>query len=783
MNRVRDRIPNVLRRPEQGWSSLVLLMGILVLLAVSVTDARLYALGDADPGAALVVMMIAAGLLGYVLARSSLGVVRSHLLGATVGASLLLLFTGSALQPDIGLVPTSLDQLGDTMVLLNLQVVDDLEAMRLEENPVLAVVPFLILGGICWTTAQFSTFSVFRYVRGGPAVMATGAVLFLNIGLRSFVGEADRLSPLLQLALFSALAMLLLMRLQLTHQGYQWARRHIADTGEVARLFLRTGTAFVIIAVVGASTLTITATTKVDPPSTDQFDDVLNDLGSQIADWLPAIGVPPKSDQPTSIPDSLTVQNRWDEPQGVAFRARVPGGLAGNYWFLNARAQFDGWTWRDDVDSQVSAAANARFGRERRSTLGKVELEGIEVIIEGFDRTKNVLSPASPYLVSAATFINSTDGGDNVANLEFQNDSTVVDEYSVSALAWAYDDSPRALTAADLMQAEGDDADPRYLQGAGSDEASGERTRRLADRIERNHDTRYERVVAVQNRLRGMAYSTDLGSLCADGSLNIPECLLEHEQGFCQYYASTMVMVLREMDIPARLVEGYLPGVQQEEDGFLQVDRVAFHAWVEAYFPGFGWIRFDPTPPTQQLLDAGSQGTEFDQGEEPPDSRPTFGLESFGPDDSLGPEITEEPVPEEGCLDCEPPDDGAVIALIVGGGIAGLLLVSVFGLLFYRLRRLPGGNGALAYSGIVSLATRLGYGPHPAQTEYEYASSLGETLPTVRDDLYVVADSRVQTTYGRQLLDAGRQSQLRRAYSRIRTALLRLSIGRRHSSD
>jgi hypothetical protein len=387
----------------------------------------------------------------------------------------------------------------------------------------------------------------------------------------------------------------------------------------------------------------------------------------------------------------------------------------------------------------------------------------------------------SPTEISADAVITTVDAGDSVGEIEFKSDSRVIVDYDVVARAWAYDGSESALTARELNAAEGKDDGwlrPRYTQGAGSDRSSGPKTRQLASTIERRHETRYERALAVQNRLRNMKYSTNLGSLCED--LNVPECTLTFEEGFCQYYASTMVMVLREMDIPSRIVQGYLPG-EPQSDGSLLVEQVAFHAWVEVHFPDIGWIRFDPTPGTS-LAELGSQGTDFAPGEEDGGAGPgSTPAPPRGPEESFGPEPTEEPV-EPGCVDCPPDEDqGALIGLIIGGGLTGLLLVGLVGLLLYRLRRLPGGSGALAYSGIVSLATRLGYGPHPSQTEYEYASSLADTLPSVREDLYVVADSRVETTYGRHVLDAGRQGQVRRAYRRIRTALLRLSLGRRRS--
>ena len=110
--------------------------------------------------------------------------------------------------------------------------------------------------------------------------------------------------------------------------------------------------------------------------------------------------------------------------------------------------------------------------------------------------------------------------------------------------------------------------------------------------------------------------------------------------------------------------------------------------------------------------------------------------------------------------------------------IIGLFATVLSVLLLFRLRRLPEGDDSLAYRGIVSLATRLGYGPHPSQTEYEYADTLSEVIPTVRDDLHVVADARVETAYGQRKIGSERKGVLRSAYARIRTALLRLSLRR-----
>jgi len=72
------------------------------------------------------------------------------------------------------------------------------------------------------------------------------------------------------------------------------------------------------------------------------------------------------------------------------------------------------------------------------------------------------------------------------------------------------------------------------------------------------------------------------------------ECFARFRQGYCQYYATTMAILLRERGIPTRLVAGFLPGTR-DAGVFETVPFSAAHAWVEVYFPGYGWVEFDPT--------------------------------------------------------------------------------------------------------------------------------------------------------------------------------------------
>ena len=91
-------------------------------------------------------------------------------------------------------------------------------------------------------------------------------------------------------------------------------------------------------------------------------------------------------------------------------------------------------------------------------------------------------------------------------------------------------------------------------------------------------------------------YDTDVSDL--ECTMSQVECLARHKRGYCLHYASTMAMLLRAANpdnpIPTRLVEGFLPGARVGSTETV-ANRQA-HAWVEVYFPGFGWMPFDPTP-------------------------------------------------------------------------------------------------------------------------------------------------------------------------------------------
>lgn len=778
----RRRRPFALTTPEQGWSSLLLLLGMLVLLGVSLADSHPLDLPKYGPlSGTLPVVMVAGGLIGYLLARSGLGVVRAHVLGAAVAAVMLLWITGAALLQRSPL-PTDLEGISERIARVWMQLDTDIELLIADQITTSTVTVYLVLAALCWTTAQFGAFSVFRYDRGGPAVMAVGTILFLNVGLGSLQAQEELLPVLPVLALFAGQALLLLMRLQLVQQRYAWARRHISDTREVSQLFMRTGVVFVIIAVVGTSSLTAWATIDAQDVNVDAIDEPLQDVVEQLSDLFAFIGVPTGEDVPQPLGVNTRLSERWEPGEGTAFIAEVPGGLYGNYWWGKADNVYDYanglWRTRPTGSQDVVEAGGQLRPSDAAHAGGRNRVQATLTIGDSPYARANLYRPPDADSSETHALRVRVTRGRGVSDMEYL---AALDEgTAVRVTAFVRDYRPETddLTA-NLLRSTAGTPYPKwvtddYLHGWDDPVIVGPRTQAMADRISSERgSTPYDWASKVQDELRRMDYKTDILGRCDEFGGVFTECLLAIREGFCQQYATTMVMLMRAMRVPARFVTGYLPG-EPDERGRLEVEQRALHNWVEVYFPEEGWIRFDPTPGIR----FGQVPTQLREGELP----------------GQGPSPTDEPLDEEfiGDLDTPPPtlepdDAGGVVPADPSGGngtgvfislaaFVGLLVAVVSVMLLYRLRRLPDGDDNLAYLGIVSLATRLGYGPRPSQTEYEYASELSKTIPNVRADIYVVTDAQVQTSYGLRGLDRERRGLLRTAYARIRTALLRLSL-------
>jgi len=118
----------------------------------------------------------------------------------------------------------------------------------------------------------------------------------------------------------------------------------------------------------------------------------------------------------------------------------------------------------------------------------------------------------------------------------------------------------------------------------------------LAKEITARAQTPYDKTITIETYLRSrFTYTLNLTGKPGDDPL--AHFLFETHAGHCEYFASAMAIMLRTLGIPTREVNGFLPGEYNDlgEDYIVRASDA--HSWVEVYFPGTGWMTFDPTPP------------------------------------------------------------------------------------------------------------------------------------------------------------------------------------------
>jgi transglutaminase-like putative cysteine protease len=282
----------------------------------------------------------------------------------------------------------------------------------------------------------------------------------------------------------------------------------------------------------------------------------------------------------------------------------------------------------------------------------------------------------------------------------------------------------------------------------------------LAQTLTQDLETPYEKAVAIRDYLRTLEYTLDIETP-PDGTDGVDYFLFEQEEGYCQYFASAMAVLLRASGVPSRMVAGYGPGEQQYDPGDImgrgpdawQDLRQTFvvrnsHSWVEVFFPGHGWISFEPTP-VRPIIARG----EF----------------VFPPQDTGGDGSTVEP-------------DGAETGSPWNARLLGIPLgLALFGaMVWLGWRRLLGhvSEPRVAYARIGYLAALGGMGPRENLTPQEFGRSLAAVVPGTSAALDEIIHTYVRVSYSRHDLNSEERSIITRAWPQVRNRLLRHALHR-----
>ncbi len=267
----------------------------------------------------------------------------------------------------------------------------------------------------------------------------------------------------------------------------------------------------------------------------------------------------------------------------------------------------------------------------------------------------------------------------------------------------------------------------------------------------------YDKAEAIESFLRTFPYDEQIPSPPDDRDV-IDYFIFDLRRGYCDYFASAMVVMLRTQGIPARVAQGYAGGEFNAKTGRYDVRQNLAHSWPEVYFPGYGWQRFEPTPAgyahSPQRAESSQSAADSaaallnGHSKNDPEASALDRLEQQLTDQSIRAPITSD---EAKAAQVRYQQEQAAKQRLIweergaaGGSLAVVLLA---GLVFWRRPRNLG-PAAKVYSRVLRWADWAGLGAKASTTPYEFAANLSRGLPTHRQTLEAVAGAFSREQYG-----------------------------------
>jgi hypothetical protein len=273
-----------------------------------------------------------------------------------------------------------------------------------------------------------------------------------------------------------------------------------------------------------------------------------------------------------------------DQPTGRKDRLYLRG-LA--YDHYNGRSWSSGSRHRRSLGLTADGTFAVRSGGSR-TPLNLSEPVRQDILLEALDTSVLFAAPFAEYLSGEFTAVQA----DGMTGLHLPDPSSSRIRYSVISRERQIMTEEQVASELDYSGSVRD----RFLQLPEDSNRVAELARRVTDQAA----IPFEKSSAVlQHLLSNYQYSLDADT--TRSSHPIDDFLFTRKTGYCEHYATAMVLMLRSIGIPARLVTGFLATEWNEFGGYYTVRQRDAHAWVEVYYPHSGWITMDPTPDTGAL--------------------------------------------------------------------------------------------------------------------------------------------------------------------------------------
>jgi transglutaminase-like putative cysteine protease len=762
--------------PREGWLTLALLMVVVLSPAVSLAGAEWV-----DGLWIVPVLAFIAVLLGFVLSKLPVRWPVAHLFALEVGL-VGIGFYFAALGPRGDWEERFGWLFGRIWAWLQLVFGGGMG----NDNMLFA----LLMSLVAWLLGYLSAWWTFRGHSVLLPIVACASALLLNLSY----GAPDQELSLLVLLMAS---MLLVIRMTLFQKEADWARagaeyrRGITWNSLGASSLLSAG----VLAVAWA--LPIGSVNAAVAESWYRVTGPWQGLQVEFDRLFASIGTAGGKVEGNRFAKTMALKGAIELGQDLVMLVSSP---LPEYWATQTYDQYNGHGWISTADQTSRLDANDPQLASTSIYRGRVDLEQHFKLVAG--RTSNIFAATSPVKFSLPVYADHFDSLEQLAAVRSTVPMRPGQQYAVI--------SSVSVATADQLRQAGTDypewtarylelprtqanrrvialarrlaGDARYPYGsapfrrsAGDDGAGAQPSSGIPDNP-------YDAALAIQDYLRGLRYEVNVEAPPPDRDA-VDWFLFTSKEGYCDYFASAMAVMARAIGIPSRVVSGYNTGTFNAQTGLYEVRQENAHSWPELFFPGYGWVRFEPTP-TQPAVE-----------------RPRVALGASGSTDTVGDLDTSLSDPELGNRDKSLYSDnfdlgeglptagaGQVETAPIGAfWLTAPLFLGIVLLALWVARRLflarlsPSGR---AYLQMYWIAGLLGWRLRPSLTPGEYARALSAASPGLEAEVQAVAGSYAEETYGRR--SAAGEERAERAWQRIRwklpTELLRLAIRRRLSA-
>ena len=439
-----------------------------------------------------------------------------------------------------------------------------------------------LVGLLAWGLAAWAGWWLVRH--GKPIVALLPSFVLLIIQVYWAPGG------IWTLLVFLGALTLLLVLLRLARQTADWERAGVDYSPEIILDTRVTGMAIAALVVLLAPTLPFLTSHDLSTAFWRLVEGPYRGVEQRVSPSFASVRpgrslIPPDGVAPGGLPRSHLLGGRPELGKTLALRVRVrsPKPDERLYWRGQTFARYTGRGWEEDREALVRQefAAGEPWAPDAPSASRHPVLVSVTA---AEPRRVMFFASGEPVSVDRPYWVELRGAGELVAlgAAGLPSQYTVVSsvpDVDAAALRAAGADYPSQITEQYLQLPP--DLPPELAAYAAAITAAAP-------------PTPYDRAVAIESALRRLPYTLDVPAPPADRELT-SWFLFDLKEGYCDYFATAMVVLARLNGIPARLAVGYTMGQFDPQRGDYLVTELNAHSWPELYFPDLGWIPFEPT--------------------------------------------------------------------------------------------------------------------------------------------------------------------------------------------